>query len=253
MNENGDKKDRILLLLKNCLVFLVQNQSKNEYDFEFRIPLNNYNQSSIVQLKKVSNIDNLNAYGDLSSIVNRSCFELLNINLYPTFKNSNSHSISCNRLLVSCKTHYDLKLWLDLLTNILQKFKKETPTNTLQTSKSNSNNTMNKQDSNLSLNNNNQKKIKSSSSSKLNHSLSSGNNVTFANNNTSTLNNTGLIYQRKTYAFRPHPPLIPHFQLPNDQSTNNYEGTATLKRFMYKKPKLTEPFGKCTYRKITIL
>lgn len=52
---------------------------------------------------------------------------------------------------------------------------------------------------------------------------------------------------------RPHPPLIPHFQLPTDLNTstgvpNNKDQVGdtnqTLKRFMYKKPKLSEPFGK---------
>lgn len=45
---------------------------------------------------------------------------------------------------------------------------------------------------------------------------------------------------RKLFCIRPHPPLIPHFQLPNDNITTNIDGTTTLKRFMYKKPQLSE-------------
>ena len=53
---------------------------------------------------------------------------------------------------------------------------------------------------------------------------------------------------RKIFSMRPHPPLIPHFQLPTDSpQATSLDGSMTLKRFMYKKPKLCEPFGKCMY------
>ncbi len=55
---------------------------------------------------------------------------------------------------------------------------------------------------------------------------------------------------------RPHPPLIPHFQLPTDVQANNKENPVetnqTLKRFMYKKAKLSEPFGKCKKNNLNI-
>jgi hypothetical protein len=86
-----------------------------------------------------------------------------------------------------------------------------------------------------------------------NSSLSYKSNLNSQHNNQINKQNTF-----KMFCMRPHPPLMPHFQLPGDfqsslglssseTASNNFNQNCggTLKRFMYKKPKLCEPFGKC--------
>ncbi len=75
----------------------------------------------------------------------------------------------------------------------------------------------------------------------------SGSTLNNSVNNNSNSNSAAL--KTKIFSMRPHPPLIPHFQLPTDTQPNNKDNPVeinqTLKRFMYKKAKLSEPFGKC--------
>ena len=247
INEHGDKKDRILLLLSNCIVVLVQHLATNEYEFEFKIPFLNQN-NTLLQIRKVSSIDSiLNVYGAnlINSLVNKYCFELIGLTLQTSYGNLNS-STSVNRLLISCSTQYDLKAWLDLVQHSLNSKKLASSVSSAsKNSASNiqklNNSVLSKQDSNLSLN-----KPLNTSNGKLNNSSISNANVTLNNNNTNNASFSAATQRMpKTCAFRPHPPLIPHFQLPNDLPQNtSLDGSSTLKRFMYKKPKLTEPFGK---------
>jgi hypothetical protein len=255
INENGEKRDRVLVLLPNCLVVLAQNQANDEYDFEFKIPfvssLSDGSSISILQIRRVVNVDTINSYGEnmLSSLVNTHCFELIGPRMYSSFTNSNvANSVQLNRLLVSCPTQFDLKMWVDSVSGILGSIR-PAPTATTNGKNSASNlatkpnvSVLVKQESNLSLN-----RPINTSNGKLNNSTSSnghnGSAVAAANNGNGAAQRVNTV---KTYSFRPHPPLIPHFQLPNDLPQNtSLDGTSTLKRFMYKKPKLTEPYGKC--------
>lgn len=216
INENGDLKDRILILFPTYLIILAQNsQNTNEFDFELKIPFVNQNTSSIIQLKKVSTLDTVNnSYGGnltgSSRIVNKYCFELTGLLLQSKL----------TRFLIVVSSHYDLKMWIDLISNILSKVQFSLNNKSLSTLKS----------------------LKTSSTSNIQNGsikLQQPNKCTspltvFTSNN----------QQRKTFCLRPHPPLIPHFQLPNDIH-QGLDSSSTLKRFMYKKPKLSEPHGKC--------
>ena len=232
------------MLMTNCLVILIQNLTKNEFDFEYKIPFLNPINNSLFQIKRVTNLETLNAYGTnlISSLVNKYCFEFIGLTLQTSFvNNQNTNSIPVSRLLVSCSTQYDLRMWIDMVQNIQSSKRqpkgKNSASNIAASLKTASNNLLlSKQDSNLSLN-----KQLNNSNGKLNSSACTNGNGCGNVSIPGTRNASA-----KSYSFRPHPPLIPHFQLPNDLPQNtSLDGTSTLKRFMYKKPKLTEPFGKC--------
>jgi hypothetical protein len=224
---------------------LVQNLASNDFEFECKIPFANPKSESfpLIQIKRVTNLETINSYGEnlLNSLVNRHCFELIGVCMFPSLTNNNlANSMQVNRVLVSCATQFDLKMWLDTVQTALNSLKPppngKSSTSNLATRANGS--VLSKQDSNLSLN-----KPLNTSTGKLNSSACSNGNGVHGN---STSVQRGCTV--KTYSFRPHPPLIPHFQLPNDLPQNtSLDGTSTLKRFMYKKPKLTEPFGKCRF------
>ena len=112
INEQGDRKDQILLLFSNSLVFLSQNSNRpNEFDFDKQIFFLNQTMNSVVQVKKLTSVDLLNSsYGsNLSDVaLIKYCFELI---LNPT-----------NRYLIICSTNYDLKMWLELISHQLSNF-----------------------------------------------------------------------------------------------------------------------------------
>lgn len=222
INEIGETKDRILILFQSYLVILSQNSNTNEFDFELKISFLNHSAQNTIQVKKATNLENLNAFygGNLlgSSLINKYCFEMLNLESIPK---PNS------RLLIVCSSQYDMKMWLDLTSNILSKIQFNLNNKSLSALKSNQ--SMNNKQSNSNSNSN----------------LSSKPNPCTSPITVST-SNTKQNLPHKVFCLRPHPPLIPHFQLPNDlPQTTSLDGSCTLKRFMYKKPKLSEPFGKC--------
>jgi len=237
MDEDGNQQDRILLLFPNFLVALSHEpNTPSEFNFESKIPLLNPTNNAMIQIKKVPNIDLLaNKYSRVvadSILTVKYCFELI---------------LNGNSLLIVCGSHYDMKMWIDLISNQLSKIQ-------------------------FSLNNKSLKSSKdllahgspSHSSTDPSHSpvvkqvlMTSPINVKMPSNGASNkqlsnnLSNSNIVGQRgiRTFSMRPHPPLIPHFQLPNDVtlSPNPHapaDSNSTLKRFMYKKAKLSEPFGK---------
>ena len=240
MDEDGNRQDRILLLFPSCLVALSHEpNTPNEFNFESKIPLLNPANNAMIQIKKVPNVELLaNKYAQVvaDSIPGvKYCFELM-------LNGSKS-------LLIVCGSHYDMKMWIDLTSNQLSKIQ-------------------------FSLNNKSLKSSKdllahgspSHSSSEPSHSpvvkqvpMTSPINVKLPSNGASNkqlsnnLSNSNMVGQQRgtrTFSMRPHPPLIPHFQLPNDVTLSPNapaDSNSTLKRFMYKKAKLSEPFGKCIF------
>ena len=57
----------------------------------------------------------------------------------------------------------------------------------------------------------------------------------------SSLNTNNCMRNKKPFCLRPHAPLIPQFQLPNDALNQSQDRNSTIKRFIYKKT----DFGKC--------
>lgn len=215
INENGDKKDRIMLLFQNNnILFLAQNNSPNEFDFDYRIQL--LNQTAVKRVNKLESL-NTNYGGSLldSTLINTYMFELTG---FVTQSNTST------RLLIVCSTQYDMKMLMELISGLLGKIQLKN----CKTSFSNKTTTPNKTGAELSKQNSMTKGSGCTSP------------VTVLTQNTSMTQPA-----RKVFSIRPHPPLIPHFQLPNDlPQMTSLDGTTTLKRFMYKKPKLSEPFGK---------
>lgn len=232
INEPGDKKDRIMLILPNHIVFLHQSlvNSTNEFDFEFKIPLSNPN----IHAKKVTSLDSVNAQygGNLlnSSLVSSYLLELSGLGV------SNN-----SRLLIAFPTQYDMKHSIDLIINLLAKNKSNMITKPVQGGlvRQGSGSSSNKQQQQSHA----QSQRDCTSPVNFGGQNNSNNNVSV---NTNTSLNNSTVATKKIFTLRPHPPLIPHFQLPNDlPQTTSLDGSSTLKRFMYKKPKLSEPFGKC--------
>ena len=207
VTETGEIKDRILILVSNHLVVLSPTKNSNEFDFENRIFFINQENKTLSQIRKITNIDTLkNVYGpnfDSSNFVNKYCFELNDI----TIQNKENFG-KVGKLFVMCFTSYDLKNWIELITDIINKTQAGFSFCSLK---------------------------KSSSDSR----QKSENSKSFKSPNTVKPKN------KKIFCIRPHAPLIPHFQLPNDnQCLNNQDTSSTIKRFMYKKPKSSDA-GKC--------
>lgn len=154
------------------------------------------------------------------------------------------------RLIIVCSTLFDLKTWTELLTSIVNK----TLQNKIQTStkvcfawkdKRKKYKIIsffkiilsNQTDSQKSL-------IKSTSPITVIQSPPQIQSTTTTAPQPSSASPQVQPVAKKQFAIRPHPPLIPHFQLPNDNIAPNIDGTGTLKRFMYKKPQLSDSFGK---------
>lgn len=177
-----------------------------------------------IQIKKFTNNElaeslYMSAITSSSSIETISdtkyCFELILIS-------------TSTRFLVICLSHYDIKMWIDLISNQISKLQ-------------------------FALNNKSllPKAIKSPA-------IQPGNSMKKNVSNKSNEKNTSV---RKHFTMRPHPALIPHFQLPNDVPTSSVHNSlqvlassesGQVKRFMYKKAKLSEPFGKCRYYFVVI-
>lgn len=237
INEDGDRKDRILLLFPNSLVMLAQNSNRpNEFDFDKQINFLNVSTNSVVQIKKANSIDSINhSYGgNLGDVISlKYCFELI--------------CSQTSRYLIICSTSYDLKMWLELISHLLSKAQFSLNNKSL---KSPGNLLNNSQSFKAGL-------LTSPVSSK--HNTGTSFKQLTGNLSGSALNNsiTSSSSKAKVFSLRPHPPLIPHFQLPNDvtlspsiqanasSNNNNSDNNQTIKRFMYKKAKLSEPFGKC--------
>lgn len=198
--ENSDKKDRILILFPHHLIILSNtlNTTTNTLEFSFECKISLINTG--IHVAKI----------DGSQYDCKYCFELTG----PTL----------SRLVIVCSTNYDLKTWIELLTNITSK-PQIIPQNTkTQTPKY----------KDISATDSQKSFTKAGISSQ---SLTTQNSLT-----SSSI--TQSHPTRRLFCLRSHPPLIPHFQLPNDNA--NMDGTISLKRFMYKKPQLSEPSGKCT-------
>jgi hypothetical protein len=196
--ENSEKKDRILILFPHHLIVLSNtiNTSTNTLEFNFECKISLINTG--IHVAKI----------DGSQYDCKYCYELTG----PTL----------SRLVIVCSTNYDLKTWIELLTNITLK---------PQIIAQNKQHTVKHKD--LSATDSQKSFTKQGMSSQ---SLTTQNSLT-----SSSITQSHL--QRRTFCLRSHPPLIPHFQLPNDNA--NLDGTISLKRFMYKKPQLSEPSGKC--------
>lgn len=267
INENGEKDDRIMLLFQNYLVILSQNMFTHEFSFEFRIPFLSTNTNQALQIKKVTNFESLNnSYDGVlngATPITNYCFELTSIQCLSPTLNPNINSLT--RLLVVCNSSYDMKMWVDCISNLVSKVqfalnnksltRSKTPTHHHSTTNniSSSNLAKHQDQHKLTLTKSplsNSTNLQSQQQVKLNKSISPS--TTFSN----SLSNPQLVTSQQTgrrvFSLRPHPPLIPHFQLPQDaQSANsNDPNSLTLKRFMYKKPKLSEPFGKCNYYQV---
>jgi hypothetical protein len=186
-------------------------QTQSEFFFEQLITLP-------VQIKKVPTLELINEsyssalLGNKSPINNKLCFELITPQ---------------TRFLIQCNSFFELKQWCDSISNVLSKIQ-------------------------FSMNN---KNLLTHSNSIL--SLKRAVNVPVTvispnnNNNNNNKATDSILKVRRTFSIRPHPPLIPHFQLPNDpvlvttsDTTASQSSQATIKRFMYKKAKLLEPYGK---------
>ena len=284
VDENGEKKDRILILFPNCLILLEQNLNNYEFDFDRKIPfvsnqaiLNTGNdatplspknsasfKSSLLQLKRINSFDLPNNYGGIT--INKYCFELSNIPPNST------------RLLFICSSLYDFKSWIELLTGILgklqfaynnkslaaikaaQSIKQQTtldstlslvggsngqlnsPTLSTMNISSSVNKTCSTPVSSVVAGSPNQNQLNSSQSS-------STRSIPFSPTHqpspiTAITSPIKSLNHRKVFSMRPHPPLIPHYQLPSDNSNSSNNTNDTLKRFMYKKPKSIEPNAK---------
>lgn len=215
VTETGEIRDRILLLISNHLVVLSPTKNSNEFDFDNRIFFINQDNKNTAQIRKITNIDSLkNVYGpnlDSSNFVNKYCFELNDI----TIQNRENFG-RVGKLLVMCFTLYDLKNWIDLIAEIINKTQAGFNYSSLKKSLSDS-------------------KKKSENSKLL--------------NSTSSVNPK----KKKIFCIRPHAPLIPHFQLPSDnQCLNNQDTSSTIKRFMYKKPKSSDA-GKCKLKFLDLI
>ncbi len=218
VNESGDKKDRILILFSDHLVILSQSMNST-FEFVDNIPFLTSNNTQLnIQIKKLTNAEliestYLNAVNGNSNSVEtisdtKYCFELI-------------ITSTSNRFLVICLTYYDIKMWIDLISNQISKFQ-------------------------FALNN---KSLVSKSAKS--PAIQPNNSIKKTASCKSTEKNFPV---RKHFTMRPHPALIPHFQLPNDVSTSSVHNSlqvlasnesGQVKRFMYKKAKLSEPFGKC--------
>jgi hypothetical protein len=230
-----------LTLFQNYLIILTQNSTNQEFYFEYKIPFVVKN-NLIIQLKKinVSNIEYINnhfgAGANLQPFLTKYLFELSGLSLKIQNK-------MIDRVLIVCSSVYDFKSWTDLLTNCLTKLNKSITSHShKQTSFINITNATNtiKQSDFASINKEN---ILMNNDNKLSTPPPS---VLPASSATSTLNLSTT--SRKVFSMRPHSALLPHFQLPNDSLQINLNDM-TLKRFMHKKPKLSEPFGKCNLLK----
>jgi hypothetical protein len=223
INESGDKKDRILILFPEYLVILSQNLNST-FEFVAKIPFIVNSQINI-QIKKVNNIEIIdsiysgkNGQSLIDSISDcKYCFELI-------------VGVNTTRYLIVCSTSYDIKMWFDIISNQISKIQ-------------------------FALNNKSLNLIATKAKEQLPMVKSPLQNSSFKKTikpkNTSI--NPGV---RKHFTMRPHPALIPHFQLPADVTNNNLNNSIQLlssndlgqmKRFMYKKAKLSEPFGKCNF------
>lgn len=255
LTKTGERKDRILLLFQNFLILLAQTNGKqNEFDFDTQIPFFNQNPSSVggpiqlIQIKKCSGIDLINQHGlniDPSAI--KYFIELTCVN--------------GEHMLIVCSTSYDLKMIMELISNQLSKIQFSLNNRSLRsTPPAVSASTTTNSPSFKAASFNSPKSPHNTSFKALTGNLSGS---TLLNNSNSTNHNAML--RIKQFSMRPHPPLIPHFQLPTDlnvsgtgtpsgsntQANNNVSNNSsasdlnqTLKRFMYKKAKLSEPFGK---------
>ena len=103
VTDNGEKKDRVLILFQNNLAILSQDSKNlpnagllmsNELYFENKINLAN------------NDLEVVRADGKYDN--SKYCFELIG---------AGTQQI---RLAVICSSSYDWKMWIDLLTNILQ-------------------------------------------------------------------------------------------------------------------------------------
>lgn len=220
VNESGDKKERILILFPTYLVILEQNLNST-FEFVAKIPFLNQNNQLNIQIKRVNNIeliDSIYSGNSTPSLIDsisgsKYCFELI-------------IGTNSTRFLIICSTNYDIKTWIELISNQISKYQFSLNNKSLITSKQ----SQAKSPTPISQPN---------SAKKTNHSKNK--------------NNTNLSV-RKHFTMRPHPALIPHFQLPNDVPNNSLNtsiqvlaDSAQVKRFMYKKAKLSEPFGKCKF------
>ena len=242
INEEGERKDRILLVFPNHFISLEQTPNKpNEFDFDIKIPFFGLNQTghTLIKIKKCSQIELLNKGYDPISI--KYCLELT--------------CISGNQLLIICSTNYDLKALFELVSNQLDKLKFSLNNKSLKSSKEAIAYTAPVSVAKVG----NSPSFKAGPVNSPIHAKShmTPKHSTNANPNNSLLNNSiNNPLRLKTFSMRPHPPLIPHFQLPTDvtlspgssanpNSSNNQSDKDQIKRFMYKKAKLSEPFGKC--------
>ena len=58
-------------------------------------------------------------------------------------------------------------------------------------------------------------------------------------------NKSSEIPTQRKFSLRPHTPLVPLFQLPSDQpNAAENASTSTIKRFLYRKPKMSLASGK---------
>lgn len=209
ITETGEIKDRILILISNHLVVLSPTKSPNEFDYDYRIIFLNQESKNSSQIRKINNIDSLkNIYGpnlDSSNFVNKYCFELSGITM------QNKVNVSqISRILVMCSTLHDLKMWIEMITDAINRTQ-------------------------ASLNFSSLKKNSFSTKQKIDYS------------NSFTSSSVIRTKNKKNFCIRPHAPLIPHFQLPNDTpALNCQDPNSTLKRFMYKKPKSSD-MGKCKF------
>lgn len=262
LNESGEKKDRILLLFPNHLVILTQNLNST-FEFITKIPfLNSTNTQLNIQIKRVNNIeiiDSIYASSTNSSNLIESisgskyCFELIIGN-------------NSSRLLIICSSHFDIKMWIELISNQLSKLQFALNNKSLTPSQSSCSSASNTTSIATSITPNNNKTISreqmspksptpnqqlTNSIKKVNQALKQQS----AKSNSTSSSSTNLNV-RKHFTMRPHPALIPHFQLPNDVPSNSMTNSlqvlaasnadlGQVKRFMYKKAKLSEPFGKC--------
>ncbi len=207
---------------------MTQNTANQEFYFEYKIPFVLKN-NSIIQFKKinVSNIEYINnhfgAGVNLQPFLTKYVFELSGLSL-------KIHNKMIDRILIVCSSVYDFKSWTDLLTSCLTKLNKSISSHShKQTSFRNITNAANTKQSDFTSNMNKENINKLSTPPALSTS-------------SATLNLSSN--SRKVFSMRPHPALLPNFQLPNE-SLQISLNDMTLKRFMYKKPKLSEPFGKC--------
>jgi hypothetical protein len=222
VNDKGDKKDRILILFPDSIVFLKQitHITPHEFDFDFKI-------NFPIELKRIKT-----KAEDISN--GKYCFELSNLDL----------SLNTESLLIVCATFYEMRMLTDLILAQLNERNKGDIVQISQKASQQISEIMTVVQSSQA----------SSSLRIQNSSLSYKSNPNSQNNNYQISKQNAF----KMFSIRPHPPLMPHFQLPGDilfkDTLNEAIGInlnqscgGTLKRFMYKKPKLCEPYGKCKF------